>query len=231
MERHRRYTRTISLIGEEAQDRLVESKVAIFGVGGVGSYAAEAIARSGIGSITLIDGDTVAESNINRQLVALSSTLGMPKAEVEAARIRDINPDAEVLAINEFYKAGSDFALSLDLSDYDYVIDAIDDVDAKVELIRNCIERGIPVVSSMGAAGKLDTAFRIEDIAKTSVCPLAKVMRKRLRQLGIEHLPVAYSEEKPIKCEGELGTMSYVPGVCGLVIAGYVIRQLAGIER
>ena len=227
MERYGRYRRTINLIGEEAQEKLIGSKVAIFGVGGVGSYVAEAIARSGIGSITLIDGDVVVESNINRQLIALSTNIGMPKAIAEAERIRAINPDADVLAINEFYKVGSDF----DLSDYDYVIDAIDDVNAKVELIRNCVEKGIPVVSSMGAGGKFDTAFRIADISKTSVCPLAKVMRKRLREIGIEHLPVAFSEVKPVKCEGELGTMSYVPGACGLVIAGYVIRSLAGIEK
>ena len=221
-----RYRRTISLIGNEANNRLINSKVIIFGVGGVGSYAAEAIARSGVGEITIVDGDTVAKSNINRQLVALTSTVGRSKAEVAAERLADINPDAKITAVNEFYKPGS----NLDIKKYDFVVDAIDDVEAKIELIKNAIEQGIPVISSMGAAGKFDTSFKVADIAKTSVCPLAKVMRKRLREIGIEHLPVVYSEEKPVKCENELGTMSYVPGACGLVLASYVIRKLAGIE-
>lgn len=220
-----RYTRTINLIGEEATGRLRSASVAVIGCGGVGSYAAEAVARAGIGRITLMDGDAVAASNLNRQLVALSSTLGRNKAEVMAERIRDINPDAEVKAVASFYKTGSD----LDLSAFDWVIDAIDDVDAKTELIRNATSGGVSIVSAMGAAGKINTLFKTADIAETSVCPLARVMRKRLREIGIEHLPVVYSEEKPAPRNGELGTLSYVPGSCGLELAGYVIKQIAGL--
>lgn len=222
MERH---VRSVKLIGEDGLANLKASNVLIVGVGGVGSYAAEAIGRSGVGRITLMDGDEVAESNINRQLVALTSTVGMKKAEVAAARLRDINPDAEITAISEFYKTGEE----VDLDGFDYVVDAIDDVDAKVLLIKNCVLRGIKVISSMGAAGKFETDFRVEDLAKTGTCPLAKVMRKRLRQEGIEHLPVVYSLEKPVARDGELGSMSYVPGACGLTLGGYVIKQLVGI--
>ncbi len=221
-----RYRRTVALIGEEKQNRLNEAKVLIMGVGGVGSYAAEAIARAGIGTITVMDGDEVAESNMNRQLVALSSTVGRPKAEVAAERLRDINPDAEVRAVCAFYKSEND----IDVTAYDYVVDAIDDVDAKVLLIRTCLEKGVPIVASMGAAGKFGTDFMVADLADTMTCPLAKVMRKRLREVGIEHLPVVFSKEKPVPRTDELGTMSYVPGSAGLVLGGYVIRQLAGIE-
>ncbi|MBQ0004834.1 MAG: tRNA threonylcarbamoyladenosine dehydratase [Clostridiales bacterium] len=223
MERH---NRTVKIIGESGLERLLNSSVLIVGNGGVGSYAAEAIGRSGVGKITVMDGDEVAESNINRQLVALTSTVGLKKAEVEAARLRDINPDAEVTAVAQFYKTGEE----IDVTAFDYVVDAIDDVDAKVLLIKKCVEQGVPVISSMGAAGKLGTDFRIEDLAKTGTCPLAKVMRKRLRQEGIEHLPVVYSLEKPIPRNGELGSISYVPAACGLVLGGYVVRKLAGIE-
>lgn len=223
MERH---NRTVKIIGESGLERLLNSSVLIVGTGGVGSYAAEAIGRSGVGRITVMDGDEVAESNINRQLVALTSTVGMKKAEVEAARLRDINPDAEVTAVAQFYRTGEE----VDVTAFDYVVDAIDDVDAKVLLIKKCIEQGVPVISSMGAAGKLGTDFRVEDLAKTGTCPLAKVMRKRLRQEGIEHLPVVYSLEKPIPRDGELGSISYVPASCGLVLGGYVVRKLAGVE-
>lgn len=223
MERH---DRTVKIIGESGLERLLNSSVLIVGNGGVGSYAAEAIGRSGVGRITVMDGDEVAESNINRQLVALTSTVGLKKAEVEAARLRDINPDAEVTAVAQFYKTGEE----IDVTAFDYVVDAIDDVDAKVLLIKKCVEQGVPVISSMGAAGKLGTDFRIEDLAKTGTCPLAKVMRKRLRQEGIEHLPVVYSLEKPIPRNGELGSISYVPAACGLVLGGYVVRKLAGVE-
>lgn len=221
-----KFRRTVALIGEEKQNRLIGSKVLILGVGGVGSYAAEAIARAGVGTITLMDGDEVAESNLNRQLVALHSTIGRPKAEVAAERLRDINPDVEVSAVCAFYKSEKD----IDVTAYDYVVDAIDDVDAKVQLIKTCIEKGVPIVASMGAAGKFGTDFMVADLSETMTCPLAKVMRKKLREIGIEHLPVVYSKEKPVPRRGELGTMSYVPGSAGLVLGGYVIRQLAGIE-
>ena len=220
-----RYSRTINLIGEEATGRLRAASVAVIGCGGVGSYAAEALARAGIGRITLMDGDAVAESNLNRQLVALTSTLGRNKAEVMAERIRDINPDAEVSALGSFYKTKED----LDLTQFDWVIDAIDDVDGKTELIKNAVEGGVNIASAMGAAGKINTYFRTADIADTTVCPLARVMRRRLRDIGIDHLPVVFSDEKPAPRNGELGTLSYVPGSAGLELAGFVIKNIAGL--
>ncbi len=217
-----RYSRTRKLIGEEGLSRLRAASVLVVGVGGVGSYAAEAVARAGIGKITLMDGDSVQPSNLNRQLVALTSTLGMNKAEVMAERIRDIDPATEVTALGRFYEEND----QLDLTAYDWVIDAIDSVFAKTALIRTATEKGVNIVSAMGAAGKFDTQFRVADISKTSTCPLAKVMRKRLREEGIEHLPVVYSEEKPVPRDGDLGTLSYVPGSAGLCLAGYVIRSI-----
>ncbi|MBQ6502223.1 MAG: tRNA threonylcarbamoyladenosine dehydratase [Mogibacterium sp.] len=219
-----RYSRTRQLIGEEGLALLKASSVLVVGVGGVGSYAAEAVARAGIGNITLMDGDTVQQSNLNRQLVALTSTLGKNKAEVMAERIRDIDPGTNVTALARFYEVDDD----LDLTAFDWVIDAIDSVFAKTALIKTAIDKDVNIVSAMGAAGKFDTQFKIADISKTSTCPLAKVMRKRLREIGIEHLPVVYSEEKPVPREGELGTLSYVPGAAGLCLAGYVIRSIAG---
>ena len=218
-----RDSRTLKLIGEDGMARLKSSSVLIVGNGGVGSYAAEAVARAGVGKITLMDGDSVQPSNLNRQLVALTSTLGRNKAEVMAERIRDINPDADVTALARFYQEDD----MLDLAAYDWVIDAIDSVIAKTALIKTAVEKDVNIVSAMGAAGKFDTQFKVADISKTSTCPLAKVMRKRLRDIGIEHLPVVYSEEKPVPWDGELGTLSYVPGSAGLCLAGYVIRSIA----
>ena len=218
-----RDSRTIKLIGEEGLSLLKASSVLIVGVGGVGSYAAEAVARAGVGRITLMDGDIVQPSNLNRQLVALTSTLGRNKAEVMAERIRDINPEAEVTALARLYEEDD----ALDLTEYDWIIDAIDSVNAKTALIKTAVEKDANIVSAMGAAGKFDTQFKVADISKTSTCPLAKVMRKRLRETGIEHLPVVYSEEKPVPRDGELGTLSYVPGSAGLCLAGYVIRSIA----
>ena len=218
-----RYSRTLKLIGEEGLSRLKNSSVLIVGVGGVGSFAAEAIARAGVGNITVMDGDTVQPSNLNRQLIALTSTLGRNKAEVMAERIRDINPETLVTALARFYKEDDE----LDLTAFDWIIDAIDSVDAKTALIKTAIEKDVNIVSAMGAAGKFDTQFKIADISKTSTCPLAKVMRKRLREEGIEHLPVVYSEEKPVPRDGDLGTLSYVPGSAGLCLAGYVIKSIA----
>ncbi len=217
-----RYSRTRKLIGEEGLALLKGSSVLVVGVGGVGSYAAEAIARAGIGKIALMDGDSVQPSNLNRQLVALTSTLGRNKADVMAERIRDIDPGTEVTAIARFYEEEDE----LDLTAYDWVIDAIDSVFAKTALIKTAIDNGVNIVSAMGAAGKFDTQFRVADISKTSTCPLAKVMRKRLRAIGIEHLPVVYSEEKPVPRDDVLGTLSYVPGSAGLCLAGYVIRSI-----
>ena len=220
------YTRTRILAGDEGVEKLKAASVLVMGTGGVGSYAAEAVGRAGIGKITLMDGDSVQPSNINRQLVALNSTLGINKAEVMAERIKDINPDAEVTAVPLFYKTGEE----IDLAQFDWIIDAIDDVDAKTELIRRATESGVNIISAMGAAGKFETDFIVEDISKTQTCPLAKVMRKRLREIGIEHLPVAYSKEKPAPRTGDLGTLSYVPGSMGLTLAGYVICRIAGIK-
>ncbi|MBR3125724.1 MAG: tRNA threonylcarbamoyladenosine dehydratase, partial [Mogibacterium sp.] len=211
-------------IGEEGLERLKESSVLIVGIGGVGSYAAEAVARAGVGSITLMDGDIVQPSNLNRQLVALTSTLGRNKAEVMAERIRDIDPAADVTALARFYEEDD----ALDLTAFDWVIDAIDSVIAKTALIRTAVDNDVNIVSAMGAAGKFDTQFKVADISKTSTCPLAKVMRKRLRDIGIEHLPVVYSEEKPAPRDGDLGTLSYVPGSAGLCLAGYVIKSIIG---
>lgn len=219
-----RYSRTRQLIGEEGLALLKASSVLIVGVGGVGSYAAEAVARAGVGNVTLMDGDSVQPSNLNRQLVALTSTLGKNKAEVMAERIRDIDPGTNVTALARFYEEND----TLDLTAFDWVIDAIDSVIAKTALIKTAIDEDVNIVSAMGAAGKFDTQFKIADISKTSTCPLAKVMRKRLRDIGIEHLPVVFSEEKPVPREGVLGTLSYVPGSAGLCLAGYVIRSIAG---
>lgn len=221
-----RHVRTKKLIGEEGLERLRSSSVLIVGVGGVGSYAAEAIARAGVGRITIMDGDSVQPSNLNRQLVALTSTLGRNKAEVMAERIRDIDPETEVTALARFYEEDD----VLDLTSYDWVIDAIDSVIAKTSLIETAVNKGVNIISAMGAAGKFETAFKVADISKTSTCPLAKVMRKRLRDIGIEHLPVVYSEEKPVPRDGELGTLSYVPGSAGLCLAGHVIRSIASGE-
>ncbi|MBR0308216.1 MAG: ThiF family adenylyltransferase [Mogibacterium sp.] len=218
-----RFSRTRQLTGNEGIERLRKASLLIVGVGGVGSYAAEAAARAGIGHITLIDGDIVQPSNLNRQLVALTSTLGDNKAEVMAARIKDIDPEIEVKAEARFYKPGDE----TDLSTYDWIIDAIDDIDGKTALIQRALEQRVKIISAMGAAGKRGTDFKVSDISKTSVCPLAKVMRRRLRDIGIEHLPVVFSEEKPAKRNGPLGTLSYVPGSAGLTLAGYVIQDLA----
>lgn len=221
-----RYSRTIKLVGEDGLSRLKDASVIIIGNGGVGSYAAEACTRAGIGHLTFMDGDVVAESNLNRQLVALTSTIGRNKAEVMGERAADISPDAEITVLPRFYTTDDE----LDLTQYDWVIDAIDDVDAKTALICKAVGLGVNIISAMGAAGKFGTDFKAGDLAKTSVCPLARVMRKRLRDRGIEHLPVVYSEEKPVPRDGVLGTLSYVPGSAGLTLAGYVIKQIACAE-
>ena len=217
-----RYLRTRKLIGEEGLDRLRDSSVLIVGIGGVGSYAAEAVARAGVGRIALMDGDIVQPSNLNRQLAALTSTIGRNKAEVMAERIKDIDPGTDISVLARFYEEDDE----LDLTAFDWVIDAIDSVPAKTALIKTAVEKDVNIVSAMGAAGKFDTQFKVADISKTSTCPLAKVMRKRLRDIGVEHLPVVYSEEKPVPRDGELGTLSYVPGSAGLCLAGYVIKAI-----
>ena len=220
-----RHARTVKMTGEDGLARLRAAKVLIIGIGGVGSYAAEAVARAGIGDITLMDGDAAAPSNLNRQLAALTSTIGRNKAEVMAERIRDIDPETLVRAIPRFYRPGDD----MDLTCYDWVIDAIDDVDAKTALICDALDNGVNIISAMGAAGKKGTDFKAADLAQTTNCPLARTMRRRLREKGIEHLPVVFSQEKPMPRDGVLGTLSYVPGSAGLTLAGYVITHIAGL--
>lgn len=240
------FIRTRLLIGDEPLDRLAAAKVAVFGVGGVGGFCVEALARAGVGTLHLYDDDTVSESNLNRQIAALHSTIGLPKAEVVAARVRDINPACDVKAIRMFYLPPN--ADQVDLSQYDYVVDCIDTVAAKLELVSRCTTLQVKIISAMGSGNKLDpTAFEITDISKTQGCPLARVMRKELRKRGIQHLKVVYSREeplspaRPIETEAPAGTdtrpgstarratpgsISFVPAAAGLVLASAVIRDL-----
>lgn len=239
--------RTRMLIGDQAVERLSCARIAVFGVGGVGSYCVEALARAGVGALHLYDDDTVSLSNLNRQLVALHSTLGQPKAEVMASRVRDINPNCQVKAVRMFYLPEN--AHMVDLSQYDYVIDAIDTVTAKLELVTRCNALGVRMISAMGSGNKLDpTAFRVDDLSRTQGCPLARVMRKELRKRGIQHLKVVWSPEEPHSpstppCEeaptdtlrpvssarrATPGSISFVPAAAGLVLAGAVIRDLSG---
>lgn len=224
------FKRTSILIGEDNLERLNRKKVAIFGIGGVGSYVVEALARSGIGRFVLVDNDVVTESNINRQIIALHSTLGRAKVDVMKERILDINPFARVETYQEFYDENSD----INFLDCDYVVDAIDSVKSKIHLIVCMTKARVPVISSMGAGNRLDpTKFLVDDIYKTSVCPLARVMRKQLRQNNIERLKVVYSKEVPKKNkEGEaIASISYVPSVAGMMIASEVINDLMKREE
>ena len=226
------FTRTEILLGNEAVKRLKAAKVIIFGVGGVGGYVAEALARAGIGSITLVDSDKVDITNINRQLVALHSTIGRYKTEVMAEHIKDINPDAEVIVKNCFYLPEN--ADEFNFYSYDYIADCVDTVAAKIDIIERAVNMNVPVISAMGAGGKLDPSlFRVSDISKTEYCPLAKVMRRELRKRGITHVPVVWSPEvrakNEVNREGPIGTVSFVPGAAGLVLAGEIIRKIAGI--
>ncbi len=225
------WSRTELLLGQEAVERLAKARVAVFGIGGVGSYAAEALARSGVGSLDLIDSDRVAASNLNRQIIALHSTLGRYKTEVMRERILDINPHACVRIHNCFYLPET--AALFDFSVYDYVVDAIDTVTGKIELVMQAREAGTPVISSMGAGNKLDpSAFEVADIYATSVCPLARVMRRELKARGVKSLKVVYSREKARKPRenGERvpGSVAFVPAAAGLVLAGEVVRDLTG---
>jgi ThiF family. len=230
------FSRTELLIGKEALERLKKSKVAVFGIGGVGSFAAEALARAGIGKFVLVDKDVVEITNLNRQLIATRKTLGRPKAEIMKERILDINPEAEVTVYQAFYLPET--ASELIQDDYDYIVDAVDTVTAKIDLVVQAKKRGIPIISSMGAGNKLDpTRFRVADIYSTSVDPLAKVMRRELRSRGIESLKVVYSDEPPIKpMESEEktarrhvpGSISFVPPVAGMIIAGEVVKDIIG---
>jgi len=241
------FIRTRLLIGDEPMERLKNAKVAVFGVGGVGGFCVEALVRAGVGALQLYDDDTVSESNLNRQIVALHSTVGRPKAEVMAERVLDINPACDVKAIRMFYLPQN--ADQVDLSQYDYVVDCIDTVAAKLDLVSRCNALQVKIISAMGSGNKLDpTAFVVTDISKTEGCPLARVMRKELRKRGINHLKVVYSKEAPISpaCPIDVeppvtasetrpgssarrdtpGSISFVPAAAGLVLASAVIRDL-----
>ena len=233
------FSRIQRLVGEDAMARLAAARVAVFGIGGVGGYVAEALARSGVGRLDLIDHDTVALSNLNRQIIALHSTVGERKVDVMARRIADINPGAEVRALPIFYLPET--ADQFDFTEYDYVVDAIDTVAGKMELVRRAREAKVPIICSMGAGNKLDpTAFRVADIYKTSVCPLAKVMRGLCRREGIKHLKVVYSEEPPMTpappeghTEGRIPPASaiFAPAAAGLAIAAEVVRTLGALPQ
>lgn len=222
------FSRTERLIGEDALQKLKNSNIIIFGLGGVGSYTAEALARSGIGKMTVVDKDTVDITNINRQLYALRSTVGKPKAEVARERILDINPECEITAIQKMYLPEN--SEEFNLSQYDYIVDAIDNVTAKIDLAVKSEQLGIPIISSMGTGNKLDpAAFKVSDIYKTSVCPLCRAMRTQLKKRGVKKLKVVYSEEMP-KTDGERtpASISFVPPAAGLIIAGEVIKNIIG---
>lgn len=218
------FERSRLLLGEEALECLKEKTVAVFGIGGVGGYVAEALARTGVGTLHLIDNDRVSTSNINRQVIALHSTVGRYKTEVMRERILDINPQAEVIIHNCFFLPEN--ADSFTFSGYDYVVDAVDTVTAKLEIIMRAKEAGVPVISSMGAGNKLDPSlFEVADIYETSVCPLARVMRRELKKRDIKKLKVVYSKEEPLK-QRIPGSVAFVPSVAGLLIAGEVIRDI-----
>ena len=234
------FSRTELLLGSEAMEKLRKSRIAVFGLGGVGGYTVEALARAGIGQIDLIDSDTVSRSNINRQILATHSTVGLPKVEAGRNRILDINPDCVVRTHQVFYTPET--ADSFDFRDYDYIVDAIDTVTGKLALVQRAAEAGTPIISCMGTGNKLDaSAFQVADISKTSMCPLARIMRKELGKRGIKHLKVVYSQEEalsPTGWEEEAaalgkrqipGSVSFVPGAAGLILAGEVVKDLAGV--
>ncbi len=235
------YSRTEFLLGKAAMDKLKNARVAVFGLGGVGGYVVEALSRSGIGALDLVDHDTISQTNINRQILATVDTVGMDKAEAAAARVKAINPEIQVRGRKTFYLPET--AGEFDFTEYDYVVDAIDTVTGKLMLIQAAQEAGVPIISSMGTGNKLDpTAFRVGDISETSVCPLARIIRKECKKRGIRHLKVVYSTEDPIKTalppddpawaelpEGRNalpGSVCFVPAVAGMIIAGEVIKDI-----
>lgn len=230
------FSRTQLLYGAQSMEKLAASRVAVFGIGGVGGYVVEALARSGIGALDIIDNDQVCLSNINRQIIATHKTIGMYKVDVAEERIHDINPDCVVRAYKTFFLPETQE--QFDFSQYDYVVDAIDTVTGKLAIIEKAKKAGVPVISSMGAGNKLHPSmFEVADIYKTEVCPLAKVMRRECKKRGIDSLKVVYSKEMPIKPlekSGERkvvpGSTAFVPSVVGLIIAGEVINDIAGIR-
>ncbi len=241
------FSRTELLLGKESMERLAGARVAVFGVGGVGGYVCEALARSGVGTIDLIDSDEVCLTNLNRQIIATHNTIGRYKVDVMEERMKDINPDICVYKYKCFFLPENSDDFPFD--QYDYVVDAIDTVTGKIELVMKCKEKNVPIISSMGAGNKLDaTAFRVADIYKTNMCPLAKVMRKELKARGVKKLKVVYSEEKPLTPMGEAaeecreenggttrralpGSIAFVPSVVGLIVAGEVIKDLTKDTR
>ena len=246
------FSRTQLLLGEEAMDRLKNTRIAVFGVGGVGGFVCEALVRSGVGAFDLIDDDKVCLTNLNRQIIATRKTVGKYKAEVMRDRMVEINPEVDVRIHKRFFLPEN--ADEFPFSEYDYVVDAVDTVTAKIELVMKCQKEGIPIISSMGAGNKLEaSAFKVADIYKTKMCPLAKVMRRELKKRGVKKLKVVYSEEKPtrpiedmsISCRTNCicppgaehkcterrdipGSVAFVPSVAGLIIAGEVVKDLTG---
>ena len=249
------FSRTELICGHEGMERLYHARVAIFGIGGVGGYTAEALARSGVGELDLIDDDRVCLTNLNRQIFATRKTVGKYKVDVAEERILEINPKAVIHTYKTFYAPNT--AEQFDFSQYDYIVDAIDTVTGKLELVEQAVKSGTPIICSMGAGNKVDpTAFKVADISKTSVCPLARVMRRELKKRGIKHLKVVYSEEQPLtpiddmaiscrthcicppgtarKCTQRRqvpGSNAFVPSVVGLIIAGEVVKDLSGFVR
>ena len=237
---HEQFFRTQMLLGADALERLQKARVAVFGLGGVGGYTLEALARAGIGQLDLIDNDTVSISNINRQILATHSTVGMDKTEAAKNRVLDINPACVVRTHKVFYTPET--AGQFDFSQYDYIVDAIDTVTGKLALVEQAHAAGTPIICCMGTGNKLDaSAFQVADISKTSMCPLARVMRKELAKRGIKHLKVVYSQEEAMTPKGWEeeaaaigkrqipGSVSFVPGAAGLILAGEVIRDIAGL--
>ena len=236
------YSRTRFLLGEQGMERLRKARVAVFGLGGVGGYAVEALARAGVGALVLVDHDTVGLTNINRQIIATHDTLGMSKTQAAAQRVRSIDPTIEITPYETFYLPET--AADFDFSSYDYVVDAIDTVTGKLMLAQQAQDAGVPIISSMGTGNKLDpTAFEVTDINKTTFCPLARIMRKELKKRGIPHLKVVYSQEPamtpgadseaPVEMSGRKpvpGSTAFVPAVAGLILAGEVVKDIAGIN-
>ena len=231
------FSRTEILLGKEAVSKLQKARVAVFGVGGVGGYTVEALARCGVGSLDLIDSDTVSISNINRQILATHSTVGMLKVEAAKARVLDINPECNVRVYPIFYLPET--AEQFDFTQYDYIVDCIDTVTGKLQLVERAVAAGTPIICSMGTGNKLDpAAFQVSDISKTSMCPLARIMRKELKKRGISHLKVVYSQEEALTPDvdpEELartgkrqipGSVAFVPGAAGLILAGEVVKDL-----
>ena len=229
------FSRTELLLGEKSVEKLAKKRIAVFGVGGEVGFVCEGLVRAGIGEIDIIDKDTVAVSNLNRQLIALHSTVGQNKVDVLEKRLKDINPKLILRKYKCFFLPET--SDNFDFKQYNYVVDAIDTVTGKIELVLKAEEAGVPIISAMGAGNKLDpTAFQVADIYKTSVCPLARVMRRELKKRGIEKLKVVYSKEEPVKpvfAEGEEtvpGSVSFVPSVMGLIIAGEIVKELLSLS-